>query len=92
MKEPIQTVASDAAALKAGLIQHIVDQSSGIDRGTKDNGMVASVNKKGGVEFTKENGLIDDGKLRENKVRAMRNSSGLNITLNKVKYVLFAPQ
>uniref|UniRef100_A0A0E0IDR6 Hexosyltransferase n=1 Tax=Oryza nivara TaxID=4536 RepID=A0A0E0IDR6_ORYNI len=83
VKEPIQTVASDAAALKAGLIQHIVDQSSGIDRGTKDNGMVASVNKKGGVEFTKENGLIDDGKLRENKVRAMRNSSGLNITLNK---------
>uniref|UniRef100_A0A0E0EMR6 Hexosyltransferase n=1 Tax=Oryza meridionalis TaxID=40149 RepID=A0A0E0EMR6_9ORYZ len=85
VKEPIQTVASDAAALKAGLIQHIVDQSSGIDRGTKDNGMVASVNKKGGVEFTKENGLIDDGKLRENKVRAMCNSSGLNITLNKVK-------
>ncbi|XP_052164308.1 probable galacturonosyltransferase 4 [Oryza glaberrima] len=83
VKEPIQTVASDAAALKAGLIQHIVDQSSGIDRGTKDNGMVASVNKKGGVEFTKENGLIDDGKLRQNKVRAMRNSSGLNITLNK---------
>uniref|UniRef100_A0A0E0EMR9 Hexosyltransferase n=1 Tax=Oryza meridionalis TaxID=40149 RepID=A0A0E0EMR9_9ORYZ len=83
VKEPIQTVASDAAALKAGLIQHIVDQSSGIDRGTKDNGMVASVNKKGGVEFTKENGLIDDGKLRENKVRAMCNSSGLNITLNK---------
>uniref|UniRef100_A0A0E0LWE7 Hexosyltransferase n=1 Tax=Oryza punctata TaxID=4537 RepID=A0A0E0LWE7_ORYPU len=83
VREPIQMVASDAAALKAGLIQHIVDQSSGIDRGTTDNGMVTSVNVKGGVEFTKENGLIDDGKLRENKVRAMRNAGGLNITLNK---------
>uniref|UniRef100_A0A0D9X9B0 Hexosyltransferase n=1 Tax=Leersia perrieri TaxID=77586 RepID=A0A0D9X9B0_9ORYZ len=94
VKEPIQTVASDAAALKAGLVQHIVDQGSGMgrsteSRGAKDDGahnvekMVIAVDEKDGDKFGKASGLINGGKLGENKVLALGNARDLNIILNK---------
>ncbi|KAL5220537.1 hypothetical protein ABZP36_025250 [Zizania latifolia] len=92
VKEPVQTVASDSGALKAGSIQQVVDRGSRVDRsvesrGNKDDGAhnveetVIAVNEKEGFELGKS-GLTTKGKMGENKVGSLSNAGDLNITLN----------